>query len=655
MKIKTLLILVFYLLILRSLHSQCGQISLIGEFSGWVEDLDMVADLTNPNYWRTTLVLFPEDDVNGDHLVELKFRENHDWTVNWGASDFPGGIGLQDGPNIPVPISEVLDSTWYYVGFDCLSGQYTFGFTCEVIGLIGEFSNWNSDIIMQQDEYFLHYYSTFININEEDDIDVPPDGFVGMKFRENENWYHNWGNVDFPVGIGIHDGYPIPVPYYNVGLYTDYYVSFHCDSHEYYFEETCGDISLIGEFSNWGGLPDHNLIRSSTNIHEWTTVFQITEDDDQSMPLDGIVEIKIREYNDWEVNWGDSLFPAGTGYQDGYNIPVPLLSWVDTTSYFLTFNCLTGEYHFDCLNCGDISLIGEFSNWTGDHPLEPDSITSGTHTTTISVSETDDLSIPPDGIIEMAFRENESWAVNWSSGDFPSGVGYLAGPNIPVPYNALSDSTFYNVNFNCITGEYNFQEIVSSGQISIIGEFSDWIGDIDMTQVSVIPSIWNVEIEFTEDDDPNLDGYIEMKFRENHDWAVNWGGDDFPVGIAYQDGPNFLVPYNTYMITFNNTSLEYSFETNIGLEESLVETPIKLFPNPAHDEVVIEVSPNLVENPISLIIQDMSGHLVHSEYYFQEQLIEPIRLNMKLLDRGIYLVSILTENRSIAFEKLIVH
>jgi len=255
----------------------------------------------------------------------------------------------------------------------------------------------------------------------------------------------------------------------------------------------------------------------------------------------------------------------------------------------------------------------------------------------------------------MAFRENESWAVNWSSGDFPSGVGYLAGPNIPVPYNALSDSTFYNVNFNCITGEYNFQEIVSSGQISIIGEFSDWIGDIDMTQVSVIPSIWNVEIEFTEDDDPNLDGYIEMKFRENHDWAVNWGGDDFPVGIAYQDGPNFLVPYNTYMITFNNTSLEYSFETNIGLEESLVETPIKLFPNPAHDEVVIEVSPNLVENPISLIIQDMSGHLVHSEYYFQEQLIEPIRLNMKLLDRGIYLVSILTENRSIAFEKLIVH
>ena len=51
---------------------------------------------------------------------EAKFRLNNDWGVNWGAGDFPSGIGTQDGPNIPVTAGN------YTVRFNVLTGEYSF-------------------------------------------------------------------------------------------------------------------------------------------------------------------------------------------------------------------------------------------------------------------------------------------------------------------------------------------------------------------------------------------------------------------------------------------------------------------------------------------------------------------------------------------------
>ena len=60
--------------------------------------------------------------------------------------------------------------------------------------------------------------------------------------------------------------------------------------------------------------------------------------------------------------------------------------------------------------------------------------------------------------------------------------------------------------------------------ISIIGGFNDWAGDVEMTY--------------------NADGYWEVttgevtgeyKFRANHDWAINWGGTEDNLT---QDGAN---------------------------------------------------------------------------------------------------------------------
>ena len=52
--------------------------------------------------------------------TELKFAADNAWDVNWGASDFPYGIGVGNGPNIPVKAGT------YNVFFNDILGTYNF-------------------------------------------------------------------------------------------------------------------------------------------------------------------------------------------------------------------------------------------------------------------------------------------------------------------------------------------------------------------------------------------------------------------------------------------------------------------------------------------------------------------------------------------------
>ena len=51
---------------------------------------------------------------------EAKFRQDDAWAINWGAADFPIGVGVQDGPNIPVAAGT------YLVIFNRTTGMYSF-------------------------------------------------------------------------------------------------------------------------------------------------------------------------------------------------------------------------------------------------------------------------------------------------------------------------------------------------------------------------------------------------------------------------------------------------------------------------------------------------------------------------------------------------
>ena len=239
-----------------------------------------------------------------------------------------------------------------------------------------------------------------------------------------------------------------------------------------------------------------------------------------------IGEAKFRQDNNWDVNWGASDFPSGIAFAFGPNIPIPYAA-----NYDITFNKLTGEYAFTCVSdCPEsIGMIGSsLMGWEEDvDMLSIDGVNyflNGYYFTTG----------------EAKFRQDNSWDINWGGDTFPTGVATQDGPNIPV------QEGIYNVQFNRETGEYSFQY----PSIGIIGSaLTGWSDDIDMQTLDGV--IYTLDEYYF--------NWGEVKFREDNAWATNWGGDTFPTGTAFFNGPNIPVVEGTYTVTFNRTSGEYNF------------------------------------------------------------------------------------------------
>jgi len=407
-------------------ESTCGNLSLIGEFNGWADDLFMTRDMDNIDEWKLDFTFTEQDDANGDGIIEIKIRENSDWTVNYGNSSFPSGIAMQDGPNFLVPLGS------YVLNFNCSTLEYMFNETCGSISLIGEFNGWADDYPMHRDANDPDLWSVILTLTE--DQDVNGDGFIETKFRENNDWSMNWGGDSFPGGIGYIDGPNIIVPLEYTGTTTDYLVTFNCFTGEYYFESTCGEVSIIGEFVNWSA--DIQMNRNIEYPHEWTLKRSWFDDS----------EIKFRENNDWAVNWGESSWPTGTAVLNGPNIP--LLSG----KYDVTFNCDNLEYSFIENNeiCGEVGMVGDFNNWGDDGsgiPADVYLIRDPQYPTLFSITYTFEEAT------NLLFRIDADLTFqNIWGGSFPGGAGIFSDPLalIEVPGGT------YLISFNCLAGDFYF-------------------------------------------------------------------------------------------------------------------------------------------------------------------------------------------------------
>jgi starch-binding outer membrane protein SusE/F len=290
--------------------------------------------------------------------------------------------------------------------------------------------------------------------------------------------------------------------------------------------------------------------------------------------------------------------------------------------------CLTAALAVNSFSeCGSISLIGEFSNWAEDHFMAPDPVIPDQFNVLITFTLADDMN--QDGIIELKFRQDASWNINWGSEDFPVGYGIQDGPDIPALYGS------YYVTFNCGTGYYYFESV--SGDISIIGEFNNYMGDIYMFRDSLNHNLFTLPVSFVMDDDPNQDGYMDMKFRENGDWMNNWGGIDFPQGTGILNGPVLSVPYGNYIISFNRNTLAYNFEVTIGLEDtySMVKDVI-VCPNPASRDVYfIFRSPNNGKT-CQVTLMDMTGRIIGIKSKTISESERTIHLDVSQCPKGFY-------------------
>lgn len=90
-----------------------AKLGIIGDATsgGWDADTDLTVNSSNPFLWSKIVTV-----TDG----ESKFRADDGWDVNWGASDFPGGISSAGGPNIPTK------GGTYFVTFHTGTGEYYF-------------------------------------------------------------------------------------------------------------------------------------------------------------------------------------------------------------------------------------------------------------------------------------------------------------------------------------------------------------------------------------------------------------------------------------------------------------------------------------------------------------------------------------------------
>jgi hypothetical protein len=238
---------------------------------------------------------------------------------------------------------------------------------------------------------------------------------------------------------------------------------------------------------------------------------------------------------------------------------------------------------------------------------------------------------------EAKFRADNDWAVNWGGADFPVGVGEQDGANIPVVAGE------YNITFNTLTGEYNFEVFVVYDQVSLVGEagpFGDWPATDDMgakdTYLTLDENddqLWTLS-SVTLSDAATGGG---IKFRANTDWAVNWGSADFPSGVGTQDGANILCVAGTYSVSFNSETGEYLFSDPNGTEEVLAPSAVKVYPNPASQNLMVNLTELNVSGEAVLKIFDMQGKLMKKTNL---QLTNTISIDISELNTGNYLLNI---------------
>lgn len=93
--------------------------------------------------------------------------------------------------------------------------------------------------------------------------------------------------------------------------------------------------------------------------------------------------------------------------------------------------------------------------------------------------------------------------------------------------------------------------IIFGQAVSIIGTFTNWVGDVNMNSLDSIN--WTLTYIFNTSE--------QLKFRQNASWTVNWGNTNFPSGTGIQDGPNIQVIAGEYNITFNSLTGMYNFQS----------------------------------------------------------------------------------------------
>ena len=470
-------------------YTEASNWSVIGALEAyeinWDGDLNMWTDGSNHVAAHVTLKA-------GD---EFKFRQDQAWTVNlggdFGSLDSEFSVS-QDGPNIKVGADGVYDlfvnpsagTAWISAAFDPYP-DFTEASNWSVIGdMTIEGISWDGDIAMVTDGS--SHIAFGVNLDDDDEF----------KFRQDKAWTVNlggdFGGLDNEFAVS-QDG-----PNIKVGAAGVYDLTVNPGAGTAKVSEASGMkiSSVIGAdepepepepepVTGWNiiglnGDWDNDILAAEAD-GVWTAYITANE----------ATDFKWRKDGGWDENYGGVFTAFGQPFAaepGGDNIKVDagfykvVLDLTDAAAPTITiFN------DFEVW-----SLIGDFNSWAGDVDMV---LTDGKWVAT-------DVQLTPGWKV----RKNHDWNEN-------RGGTFVA---FGEPFEAVAGGD----NIDCGEGKFtviydpaNETITINEGTVwSLIGNFNEWAGDVDMAEEG---GKWVANgVELT----PG------WKIRKNHAWEENRGG-----------------------------------------------------------------------------------------------------------------------------------
>lgn len=338
-------------ILLFSTQINYGQvISIIGlntPAANWGIDIDMVTT-DNITYTLNNVTLTTATDPN---TTGVKFRQAHDWAINWGSANFPSGTGVQNGANI-MTVAGTYDIT-----FNRTNGTYTF-----ISSIVPSIGIWGPAVDSQNG-----FGGPDVDMTTTDGVNYTLLGFNFSSgtayFRFNNDNFTTWGSTSFPTGTAVQGGPTIQV------TGGEWNVTFNRNTGAYSF--TYPAVGILGPATSvgWGNI---DIDLSTSDGFNYTI---------SNLPLTNDV-VKFRKNDNWDINWGALDFPNGTGVQNGAEIPVT------AGTYNIAFERTSGNYSFTNI----LSNTEQSLSTLKIYPNPTSNVWNLSHTTTIDSVELFDVS-----------------------------------------------------------------------------------------------------------------------------------------------------------------------------------------------------------------------------------------------------------------------
>lgn len=472
------------------------KVGVIGLNGDWENDIVMT--LSNNKQ-----LFYVDIDVPSD--TEFKFRLDGGWDTNWGG-DMSGLTG--GGDNIPVSAGQYRVylnlNDWDHPTAKLSTSMYgqpeeTEPETPPVVvtgwNIIGLNGDWDNDVLATGKD---GVWTAYITANEATDF----------KWRKDGSWDENYGGVLEELGkpfaaVAGGDNIKVNAGFYKVVLNTN----------DLTITVSNGEVwSLIGDFTNWGGDVDMELVDG-----KWVSP-------ETAITAGGL---KIRHNHDWAENVGGTMAELGQPFAavaGGDNIAIP----ADGT-YIVTYD--PSALTITVVNAKKTwSVIGVNDDWNTD----------------VAMTEV----MPGIWVSDMITAEKGGWKVRFDKGwDVNRGGATPAKQGEFVKAVQGGDNIGLLGTFKVVYNANN--ETIGTLQWGVVGSIAsingfNWNGDVPMN-LGADGKWYSIPVTLTTTD--------EIKVRENADWANNRGGDCAAANEAFavtNGGNNFKAPADgTYMVVYD--------------------------------------------------------------------------------------------------------